>query len=425
MTGMDKGQIAILHFTCPPVVGGVEVIMGAHARLFAQAGYRVNIIAGRGPVPENTDERISTTIETLVDSKNERLLQINRELDTGKVPEDFAVYEQELYERLRILLMGYKACIVHNALTLHKNLPLTAALLRLAENLPETRFISWCHDLAWTNPLYADVLYEREPWTFLKKTSPHITYIAISPQRQQEILATFRPELKAEQVPVVPNGVALLDFLKIGSETQEILAAAGLAQIEKNVALLLIPARITRRKNIELAIKVAAELRAQNFGVRMVVTGPPGPHNPKNDDYVKELWALRAELAVEQEVIFLMEKWQDTTGRPLTVADEVIADLYRYCDALFFPSAQEGFGIPILEAGLVRLPIFTSNLAPIKDVAGELVHYFEAAGDSAQIASLIINQLGHNQQYKLRRTVLEKYTWEAIFSEKILPLVVK
>ncbi len=420
----QPGRIAMLHYTCPPVVGGVESVMAAQARLFAAAGYQVGIIAGRGPAPQSDPVRIQTIIEPLLDSKLERLLAINHELDRGSVPADFSQLEDQIYQRLKDLLWGYDACIVHNALTLHKNLPLTAALLRLASELTEVKFIAWCHDLAWTNELYAAVLHAGPPWDLLRTTSPNVTYVAISPQRQHEIAATFQPPLSPSEIPVVPNGVAFTEFLKLGEETQAVLARAGLDQaLQAGNLFLLLPARITRRKNIELAIEVAAELKQQGQAVRMVVTGPPGPHNPKNDEYVRELLALRTKLKVEDEVVFLMECWQDEAGRPRTVSDEVIADLYRCADALFFPSTQEGFGIPILEAGLVRLPIFCTRLEPFVEVAGETPYYFTPNDHPAVIARQIQETLEQNLQHRLRHTVLTNFTWESIFEKQIRPLV--
>jgi mannosylglucosylglycerate synthase len=417
------GKIAILHYTCPPVVGGVEAIMAAHARLFAAAGYEVTLFAGRGPVPPANQPNIQTVIEPLIDSKNERLLKLNRELDLGKVPVGFEDFKAEIVENLRELLQGYDACFVHNAFTLHKNLPLTAALFELAQTLTHTKFIAWCHDLAWTNELYASVMHPGYPWDLLRTPAPAVTYVAISPQRQQEILASFRPAPPAGQVPVVPNGMAYADFLNLGPEVRQVLAQTGLAEAQRQGAwLLLLPARLTRRKNVELALKVAAALKQMARPVRLVVTGPPGPHNPKNDEYVQELLTLRRELAVEQEVIFLMEAWQDSEGRPRSLTDQTIADLYRVADLLFFPSTQEGFGLPIIEAGLSRLPIFSSKLAPFVEIAGETVSYFETSAAPEEIGRLIVEELAANRQFQLRRQVLENYTWESIFENLIRPL---
>ena len=52
--------------------------------------------------------------------------------------------------------------------------------------------------------------------------------------------------------------------------------------------------------------------------------------------------------------------------------DAVIADFYRLADALLMPSREEGFGIPVLEAGLSRLPIFCADIPPLRELAGDL-----------------------------------------------------
>ena len=417
------GKIAILHYTCPPVVGGVEAIMAAHARLFATAGYQVTLFAGRGPVPASGQANIQTVIEPLIDSKNEQLLQLNGALDRGGFPDGFEDFKQAIYQSLLSKLEGYDACFVHNAFTLHKNLPLTAALFDLSRDLPHLKFIAWCHDLAWTNELYDPVMHPGYPWDLLRTAAPGVTYVAISPQRKLEILESFRPAPLAAAVPVVPNGMAYAEFIKLGTEVRQILEQTGLASAQRRGAwLLLLPARLTRRKNIELAVQVVAALKAMDYPVRLVVTGPPGPHNPKNDEYVRELLDLRRKLAVEQEVVFLMEAWQDASRMPRTLSDETIADLYRVADLLFFPSTQEGFGLPIIEAGLIRLPIFSTRLAPFVEIAGDTLSYFETSDSPEKIARQIIEECTANRQFQLRRHVIENYTWESIFENQILPL---
>jgi mannosylglucosylglycerate synthase len=117
-----------------------------------------------------------------------------------------------------------------------------------------------------------------------------------------------------------------------------------------------------------------------------------------------------------------MEAWQDSEGRPRSLTDQTIADLYRVADLLFFPSTQEGFGLPIIEAGLSRLPIFSSKLAPFVEIAGETVSYFETSAAPEEIGRLIVEELAANRQFQLRRQVLENYTWESIFENLIRPL---
>lgn len=48
---------------------------------------------------------------------------------------------------------------------------------------------------------------------------------------------------------------------------------------------------------------------------------------------------------------------------------KALIDLYHKADILYFASLAEGFGLPLLEARAVMLPILTSDLEPMKSLA--------------------------------------------------------
>jgi hypothetical protein len=57
---MNAMKIGIVHYTAPPVVGGVEMVIQEHARVFLNAGHSVSIFAGRGDesaLPAGTELR--------------------------------------------------------------------------------------------------------------------------------------------------------------------------------------------------------------------------------------------------------------------------------------------------------------------------------------------------------------------------------
>ena len=120
----------------------------------------------------------------------------------------------------------------------------------------------------------------------------------------------------------------------------------------------------------------------RSIRVRLVVTGPPGPHNIRSGDYVDELLGLRKKLRLENEVVFLFEGIGP-------VSDRMMYDLYSLSDLLLFSSAQEGFGIPLLEAGLFRLPVFCSNIPPFREIGLDMVNYFELGDTPAVVAARI------------------------------------
>lgn len=51
--------------------------------------------------------------------------------------------------------------------------------------------------------------------------------------------------------------------------------------------------------------------------------------------------------------------------------------LYRHCEAFIFPSLQEGFGLPVIEAMSFGKPVFLSRYTSLPEVGGELAFYFD------------------------------------------------
>ena len=402
-------NIAILHYSVPPVVGGVESVIAHHARLLSANGHSVRLIAARGA---SLNEHILLTTLPLADSRHERVAEMKAQLDRGEVTQDFETLRDELAEQLESTLSGVDVLIAHNVCSLNKNLALTAAIyqLHIVHKLP--RLILWHHDLAWTAPRYQKELHEGYPWDLLKAKWPEATVVTVSEARQSEISELIKVD--ASQIHVVPNGVDLDKFLKLEKQTNGYVETLDLL---KASPLLLLPVRITPRKNIELALRILSAFRNELPSAQMVVTGPLGPHNSANEHYFEKLIAMRDELGLKNSAHFLAELSNEF------IPDDVIADFYHLADALLLPSFEEGFGIPILEAGFAGIPVFCSDIPPLKNLGREFANYFSPEEDPALVADMLIKHFRKDKVFGLRTSVREQFTWERIYATKIAPLL--
>ncbi|NPA93075.1 MAG: glycosyltransferase [Chloroflexi bacterium] len=404
-------MIHILHYAGPPVIGGVEITIAYHARLLARRGYQVQVIAGRGG---KFDPRVDFLALPEADSRHAEVLAVSQELtDHGPGPR-FEALRARLRSALQKAVAPEDTLIVHNALTLHKNLALTAALHDLATE--GRRLIGWCHDFAWLDALYIPVLRPGFPWDLLRTPWPNTRYVTVSEHRRQQLARLL--DLSPEAIEVIPPGVAPEQLLRLSPHAQRLVDALDLWEADP---LFLLPARITRRKNIQMAIRIIAALKDHFPNPVLVVTGPPGPHNPSNVAYLEQLQALRRDLGLTRQVHFLYEHGED--GEPLLVDDTLLAEFYALADALLFPSLREGFGIPVLEAGLLRLPVFAADIPPVRESAGDNATLFDPQGDPQEAAARIAERLKDDPTYRLRRRVLSRYTWDAIVDEQLIPLL--
>jgi glycosyltransferase involved in cell wall biosynthesis len=182
------------------------------------------------------------------------------------------------------------------------------------------------------------------------------------------------------------------------------------------------PVRVTRAKNIEFALRVVASLKSRGCRPKLVLTGPPDPHDAKNMFYFRELQELRSQLNVEGEMHFVYESGPKSNHEYIITPTQV-GELLRVSDLMFMPSYREGFGMPVLEAGLLSVPVMVTNVPAAVEIGGEDVALVKNPEDPIETADQIIKWLNVNPMYRLRRRVRQQYTWEAIFHRKIKPLL--
>ena len=396
-------RITLVHYTTPSILGGVEQVMGAHASALRDAGARVTIVAGRG--------RATRGVRLVkIPEADSRHAVVQRDFDSlarGERGKGHDALVQRLERALRPHVADADRVVVHNVLTMHKNLALAEAIARLAAAHPG-KVIAWTHDLAWCDPQYAAQRHRGDPWDLIARALPGVRYVAVSEERAKQLAQLVGLPLR--KVSVVTNGVALGTVLGLSAPGAALVARLGLGDADP---LLLLPARITRRKRIEAAIDAVAELRSRGRAAMLVVTGSPGPHNRANVAYLDDLVA-RAAKVEGAHLLFALGH------RP---TDRTMADLYSLADALVLPSESEGFGIPILEAGLRRLPIVCSDLATLRAVAGDGATYVPPEANGATIADAVLRALDNETARRASRA--KAHAWSRVTRERVLPVILE
>lgn len=296
------------------------------------------------------------------------------------------------------------AVIVHNVFTMPFDLEWTRELTALAAAHPEVAWVNWIHDVAAVNPAYAHLGWNEPP--------PRAAPVAVSAVRAREWAAVAG--MAPEEVTVIPNGIESAAVLGLTERVAALTAERGLAEAD---LLLLLPARLVRRKNIELGIDLLAALREKGVKARLIVTGAPDPHQEEGRRYFEELKVRAEAKGVAEETVF--------AGEEGTLSDDDVRSLYRLCDALFFPSFNEGFGLPLLEAALHRLPVWCADIEAHRAVLGREARYFNPAIEPEKLAGQMAAWLAAAAFPEARRRIGREHAWTRLCKERLEPLLEK
>ena len=412
----EQRRIAILHYSAPPVVGGVEAVMLAHARTFVEAGMDVTIVAGRGE-QQALPAGAHLAVVPEIDSRDPAIHEASALLASGKVPTNFAELSGRLVAALHLLLEPMDAVIVHNVFTKQFNLPLTAALDQLLDAGVIRHCIAWCHDFAWTSPRSRADVTDGYPWDLLRTKRSDVSYVVVSQERQETLAELYG--CPADDIRIVYNGVDPVELLALSPQGADLIRRLDLLAAD---LVVLMPVRVTVAKNIEFALEVVAALKMHVEHPLLIVTGPPDPHDSKSMAYYRTLQARRAELGVENEMRFVFEAGP-IADEPYLIDADVVGDLFRVSDVMFMPSHREGFGMPVLEAGLAGIPVVSTAVPAASEICADTVTLFSLNESPQHVAERIVERAAADPLGILRRRVRQRYTWQAIFKRDILPLL--
>jgi glycosyltransferase involved in cell wall biosynthesis len=118
------------------------------------------------------------------------------------------------------------------------------------------------------------------------------------------------------------------------------------------------------------------------------------------EPYELELRELTAELGLQERVRFVGY-----------VPDEDLEGLWSVAGCAAFSTLGEGFGIPVIEALAHGLPVAASDIPVLREVGGDLPHYFDPR-DPADAARAIGDALADTRVHELGQSRAAEFTWD-------------
>jgi glycosyltransferase involved in cell wall biosynthesis len=230
--------------------------------------------------------------------------------------------------------------------------------------------------------------------------------IAISNHTKSDILSNFNTE--PAKVKVVPLGVDdRFCTLKERNPIEKVKARYGL----KKPYLFYVATDYPHKNHDRLITAFLSLLKERKISVQLVLAGARyySQRNPESQDTADSLQSAN-------DLVWLEH-----------IRDDELNALYNGADMFIYPSLDEGFGLPILEAMACGTPVAASNAASIPEVTGDAALLFDPT-DISDIANSIETLLNDQQ---LRRKLVERgyrrcseLTWEesvkktlAVYSE--------
>ena len=137
-----------------------------------------------------------------------------------------------------------------------------------------------------------------------------------------------------------------------------------------------------KRKNIPALIYAFSQLKNMGYpNLKLVLAGHTPVNKFGNEDYQQILNAI-ADTKLEKDIVL--------TGY---MPDTDLSQLYKNALLYVFPSVNEGFGIPILEAFAHDLPVLIANNTCLPEVGGDAALQFDPfdTGDLFQKIQTVLN----------------------------------
>ena len=260
-----------------------------------------------------------------------------------------------------------------------------------------------------TIPVFHDAFFFESPeqysklwlWLYYKTAVPAArrSPFVVTPTEYAKKQINHYTHIANEKLVVVHEGAKTLNFDGDVNGTDSVLKSFLLTPHQ----YILHVGSMYKRKNIPALIHAFSKLKNTRYGgLKLVLAGPTPVNKFGNDDHQQILNAI-ADTKLENDVVL--------TGY---MPNDALAQLYKNAQLYIFPSVNEGFGIPVLEAFAHDLPVLVANNTCLPEVGGDAVLQFDPfdTDDMFQKMQTVLNDTGlQKEMISKGRERLKHFSW--------------
>jgi glycosyltransferase involved in cell wall biosynthesis len=258
-----------------------------------------------------------------------------------------------------------------------------------------------------TIPVFHDAFFFENPehygklwlWLYHQTAIPagkRSAYIVVPTEYSKKQINRYT-QIPLQQLVVIPEGPKSLD--KISTDDSSPLLDRF--KLTSGKYLLHVGA-MYKRKNIPALVYAFQQIKAAHPNLKLVLAGSPPSKDLGND--LELIQNAIAETRLQDNVVF--------TGY---LGDRELAGIYQNALLYVFPSVNEGFGIPILEAFKYDLPVLVANNTCLPEVGGDAVGTFDPL--DVEDMTVQINKVLNDAQLRVQmiakgRKRLQLFSWK-------------
>lgn len=253
----------------------------------------------------------------------------------------------------------------------------------IPSKLPQIYFFDWAYAVydsksIWREMNLKNYLIRKTKVSLIKKYIQNINLIIAQTESIKDRLIT---KLNSHNIRVLPTPIGLDFNLKDNKKK---------FRLPKKELKFLYPASYSSHKNFRSILELGKLIDADNLPYNIVLT------LKQNDsvEFLNKIKDIKSIINVS------------------SVSIENMPSLYNQCDALFFPSLLESYGLPLVEAMAFEKPILVSDLDYAHSICGDSAFYFDPLSPNSMLE--IMKSYNSNQQKLKKKLEMAKNIADSI-----------